>query len=166
MSSTSLRRDDRQWFYLGIRHLRIASRLLRMKFVDAAVFHSYHGYECILSALIAAKGYPVPPDGWTKLTLPTGKTVRAYPSPLGTIQDHNSHKARVVLFDELADRSKPYFAHHQSLKTFLTYQIRLDSLYYDPTINKLPQQRYSESFAQGLLPNLQQFTREVRVDVS
>lgn len=44
------------------------------EFADGAIFHTYHAYECVLSAFIAAHNYPVPPEGWTKLTSPSGKS--------------------------------------------------------------------------------------------
>lgn len=156
--------NDRPWYYLALRHLRMASRLLRAEFADGAVFHIYHAYECVLSALIAAKGYPVPPDGWTKLKLPSGKTVHAYPSPQGGIQDHSAHKARIVFFDQVADRTKPYYTSHSRLRTFLTFQDRLDALYYNAARNHLPQQRYQPSFATGLLSAVWEFAQEVRND--
>ncbi len=102
-------REDRKWYYLGLRHLRMAFRLMRSGYADGAVFHAYHGYEWVLSALIAAKGYPVPPEGWTTLRLPTGRVLQAYPSPQGMIPDHNAHKARIVFFDQLADRTESYY---------------------------------------------------------
>jgi hypothetical protein len=158
-------REDRRWYYLALRHLRMGRRLLRSGFADGAAFHGYHCYECLLSAVIAAKGYPVPPEGWTKLELPTGRTIEAYPSPSGSIQERNAHKARIVFFDELADPGRRYFALHRLLRTFLTYQDRLDALYYDPGTDRLPQDRYSAAYAVGLLSTLWQFAREVRSEI-
>jgi hypothetical protein len=112
-------REDRKWFYLGLRHLRMAHRLLKVGFADGAVFHAYHGFECLLSAVIAAKGYRVPPEGWGTLQLPSGLSVQAYRSPRGMIRDHNAHKARIVLFDELADHERAYFGAYNHLRTFL-----------------------------------------------
>jgi HEPN domain-containing protein len=60
----------RKWYGLALRHLRMASRLLDSGFADGTVFHAYHAYGCVLSALIAAKGYPVPPDGKTQTISP------------------------------------------------------------------------------------------------
>jgi hypothetical protein len=118
-------RADRKWYSLALRHLRMARRLLRSGFADGAAFHGYHCYECLLSALIAAKGYPVPPEGWTRLELPSGRVIEAHPSPSGSIQERNAHKARIVFFDELADLGRRYLALHRLLRTFLTYQDRL-----------------------------------------
>lgn len=73
----------RKWYGLALRHLRMASRLLDSGFSDGAIFHAYHAYECVLSAFITAHNYPVPPEGWTKLTSPSGKSILAYPSPRG-----------------------------------------------------------------------------------
>ena len=140
----------------------MATRLSRDGFADGAVFHAYHAYECVISAFIAANGYPVPPEGWNSLHLPSGKMVKAFAPPHGAIQDRNAHKARIVFFDQLSDPTKPYFATHQRLRTFITYQDRLDALYYDPVSNWLPHQRYPMLFAAGLLPVVAQFAREVR----
>ncbi|MGH2616391.1 MAG: hypothetical protein ACRDJC_14200 [Thermomicrobiales bacterium] len=159
-------REERKWYYLGLRHLRMSHRSLRSGFADGAVFHAYHGFECLLSAVIAAKGYPVPPEGWTSLRLPSGKTVQAYPSPLGMIQDHNAHKARLVFFDQLADRTELYYRDYRRLRTFLVYQDRLDSLYYDATLNRLPEDQYSASFADELLRMLNQFARGARIKIA
>jgi hypothetical protein len=158
-------REDRKWYYLGLRHLRMSIRLLKSGFADGAVFHAYHAYECLLSAFIAAKGYPVPPEGWTSLRLPSGTTVRAYPSPLGMIQDHNAHKARLVFFDQLADRTAAYYSAHRLLRTFFTYQDRLDALYYDPALDQLPEEQFAASFAAELLPTVWRFAREVRTEI-
>jgi hypothetical protein len=141
----------------------MATRLLRSGFADGAVFHAYHAYECVLSAFIAANGYPVPPEGWTSLSLPSGKIIKAYPLPGGVIQDRNAHKARIVFFDQLADSTKGYYATHQLLRTFITYQDRLDALYYDPASKRLPHQRYLMPFTSGLLPVVERFAREVRM---
>jgi len=69
----------RKWYGLALRHLRMASRLLDSGFADGATFHAYHAYECVLSSFIAAHGYLVPPEGWTKITRPSGKAVLVYP---------------------------------------------------------------------------------------
>lgn len=141
----------------------MASRLLRDGFADGAVFHAYHAYECVLSAFIAANGYPVPPEGWTSLPLPSGKTVKAYGPPGGMIQDRSAHKARIVFFDQLADPTKPYHATHQRLRRIITLQDRNDALYYDPNSDRHPHHLYRSAFASGLLPLMTQFAREVRL---
>lgn len=151
----------RKWYGLAQRHLRMATRLLRRGFADGATFHTYHAFECILSAHIAASGYDVPPQGWTKLNTPSGKTVKAYPSPGGGIQEKAAHKARLVFFDEVADRTKPYFATYSTLSRFLTVAARNDALYYDATSDLLPQQRYPPAQVTGLLPMVRRFAREV-----
>lgn len=140
----------------------MASRLLSDGFADGAVFHAYHAYECVLSAFIAAKGYPVPPEGWTSLRLPSGKTVKAYQLPHGMIQDRSAHKARIVFFDQLADPTKPYHATHQRLRRIITLQDRNDALYYDPSSDRLPHEQFQSAFANGLLPVVAQFARGVR----
>ena len=159
-------RDDRKWFYLGLRHLRMAFRLLRSGFADGAVFHAYHCYECLLSAVIAANGYPVPPEGWTRIALATGVIVEAYRSPEGFVQDRNAHRARIILFDQLVDQTRPYRADHQLLRTYLRYQVRLDALYYDPSRAQLPEDAYTAKYAVGVTSLLLRFSREVRKEIA
>lgn len=144
----------------------MASLLLRAGFADGSVFHAYHAYECALSSLIAAKRYPVPPAGWTRLRLPSGRTIEAYPSPRGGIPDRSAHKARIVFFDQLADRTRPYYTTHTRLRRFLTVQDRLGALYYDAVTDRLPEQRYRAAFATGLLTEVHRFVREVRVEIA
>lgn len=155
----------RKWFYLGLRHLRMCRRLLKSGFPDGAVFHAYHGFECILSALIAAKGYPVPPEGWTALRLPTGETIQAYPSPLGAIRGRNAHTARLVFFDQLANRALPYYRTYRRLRTLLSSSDRLSALYFDAAQDLLPEDRFSASDATELLEALTLFAREARVEI-
>jgi len=155
----------RKWFRLAVRHLRIANRLLETGFTDGTAFHVYHSYECILSALIAAHGYPVPPQGWIKIKDTSGKTIRFYSLPNGRIQEGSAHKARIILFDQLADHTKPYFAAHNALSRFLGVAMRNDALYYDAVRNLLPQQRYSRTFISGLLPRVRQFVGQVWDDI-
>ena len=78
----------RKWFALAQRHRRMAERLLRSGFADGAVFHAYHAYECVVSALIAAHGVPVPA----------------------------SHVGRFALFARLRDATKPYAATQRHLR--------------------------------------------------
>ncbi len=151
----------RKWYGLAQRHLRMAIRLLRWGFADGAAFHAYHAFECILSAHIAASGYEVPPEGWTILNAPSGKTIKAYPSPGGGIQDRSAHKARLIFFDQVADRTKPYFATYSILSRFLTVAARNDALYYDASSDLLPQQQYPHAQVSGLLPLVRRFAREV-----
>lgn len=151
----------RKWFGLALRHLRMASRLLDSGFADGCVFHAYHAYECVLSALIAAKGYPVPPDGKTLMVSPRGKKVFGYPSPQGIVPNQGTHKARQIFFMELADMSKPYFARHSELSRYVTLDDRMDSLYYDTARDQLPHQVYNRDFAVEILPQIHLFAREV-----
>src|SRR5947207_941429 len=102
-SGSSRAAAKRAWYGLALRHLRMAALLLRSGYADGAAFHNYHAYECCLSALIAARGFDVPPEGWTRLVTPAGPVVQAYPSPGGGIQERSAHKARLLFFNELAD---------------------------------------------------------------
>lgn len=162
MTTAAIVRPDekRKWYGLALRHIRMALRLLDAGFADGAIFHAYHAYECVLSSFIAANGYPVPPEGWTKLLSPKG-TIWFYPSPRGGIQDRSAHKARLIFFNELADSSKPYFARHRTLSRYLTLSVRMDSLYYDAVRDLLPHEAYSHSFAFNLIPEVHLFAREV-----
>ncbi len=157
--------EKRKWYGLALRHLRMARRLLQSGFVDGAVFHIYHGYECVLSAMIAANGYAVPPEGLTTIKSPAGKSVRFYPSPSGRIQELSAHKARLVFFSQLADNTKPYFVTHGSLSRFLSTDLRNDALYYDVGRDRLPHEAYSRSLASGLFPRVHQFARQVWRDI-
>jgi hypothetical protein len=150
----------RKWYGLALRHLRMAARLLRLGFADGAAFHAYHAYECVLSAFIAAHDFAVPPEGWTRLLSPSGRLVGAYPSPSGGITDRSAHVARIVFFDELADRTKPYYATHVRLSNFLGVDARNAALYYDANRDLLPHQQYSAMLVAGLLPVVRQFARE------
>lgn len=151
----------RKWYGLALRHLRMAMRLLDSGFSDGAVFHTYHAYECVLSAFIAANGCSVPPEGRIPLTTPAGKTIFAYPSPKGNIPDRGTHKARQMFFAKLADSTKPYYTVHLSLGRYLTLDDRMDSLYYDANRNRLPHELYQLSFADNLILEVHLFAREV-----
>ncbi len=108
--------EKRKWYELALRHRRMSNHLVRRGFADGAVFHAYHAYECVLSALIAANGYAVPPNGWTTFKPPHGKTIHYYPSPAGGITERPAHGARLLFFDQLADRTKPYYRTHMILR--------------------------------------------------
>ncbi len=158
---STLPNPKRKWYGLALRHLRMASRLLDFGFADGTVFHAYHAYECVLSALIAANGYPVPPDGKTQMVSPKGNKVFGYPSPLGNFHQQGTHKVRQIFFMELADKGKPYYAQHLVLSRFITLNDRMDSLYYDTTRDQLPHQAYNQNFAVGIIPQIHLFAREV-----
>lgn len=139
----------------------MARELLALNFTDGSVFHAYHAYECVLSALIASEGLPVPPEGATQITLPHGKTVKGFLSPSGTGHELSTHKARILFFNDLADKTKPYFKTHNILSRFVTVQARNDALYYDTLHDRLPHQAYNELFASQMLSDIRQFANEV-----
>lgn len=149
-------RPDRRWYELSLRHLRMSSRLLRLGFADGSCFHTYHGFECGVSALIAAKGWPVPPVG--RQFSPRRRVY--YNGPSGQIFEPSTHKIRLILFDEVADRSKPYYATFAILKRILTNPMRNDTLYYDPVNDLVPRQQFNESFALGLYQQVRQWVRK------
>lgn len=60
----------------------------------------------------------------------------------------------------------PYATCHFELSAFLTYETRLDSLYYESARDRLPENRFSPSFASELLSMLEQFARELRPEIS
>lgn len=125
-ASATLPDPKRRWYGLAQRHLRMASRLLRAGFPDGAFFHAYHAYERIVCAFIAAQGIPVPPEGATILTTPRGKKV--YLTPRRGLQEPSVHRARLLFFAELADRSKSYARTHAILSRFMTVNNRNDAL--------------------------------------
>ena len=153
--------EKRKWYGLALRHIRMASRLLEMGFSDGAIFHTYHAYECVLSSFISANGYPVPPEGLTKLTSPKGKPISCYPSPGGSITEPSAHKARLKFFDELANPTSPYTARYKTLKRYLILDVRMDSLYYDVRNDLLPHEAYPHSFAIHIIPEVHSFARDV-----
>ena len=150
----------RKWFELALRHLRVAWRLRRQGFADVAVFHVYHAYECTMSALIAARGYPVPPSGRIQPIPPKGP--RFYQLPLGgTVPDAvGAHSARLTIFSELAMPGSKYTAIHQRLRQFLP-QTRNDALYYNPAAGRMPADLFGTKFFDGVFPDVREFAREV-----
>ncbi len=112
-------------------------------------------------ACIAASGHEVPPAGWTKIKNASGKTIQFYPSPSGGVFDRAAHKARIILFGEVADRVDPYFRIYSQLSRFLTIEARNDALYYKASVDQLPYELYPASFPTGLLPVVEQFVHQV-----
>jgi hypothetical protein len=150
----------RKWYELTLRHLRMSLRLLRAGFPDGAYFHAYHAYECAVSALIAARGYNVPPEGKVK-----GKP-GYYPAPAGHIPANQStHQIKLLMFDKLADRSKPYFSIHSKLKSFMPVNARMTALYYDATSNRMPHDIHKYTDALAAYHEVRIFAREVWKDI-
>jgi HEPN domain-containing protein len=110
----------------------MAERLRRSGFFDGAAFHAFHAFECIASALIAARGEPVPPN----------------------------HARRFRLFSQLRDASSPYAATYASLD-LLTVPMRNASLYLDEQSGRLPSDLFHATFVDYVLPLVLQFSREV-----
>ncbi len=140
----------------------MARRLLQAGFVDGAVFHSYHAFECVLSAYIARSGYNVPPEG---RIAQQGKGRLHYPSPSGGFDDPGAHKARLKLFGELGDPSKPYYSRYRAMMRYLSVDFRNKALYYDRTRRRLPQHEYTANFATLFLQEVHDFAREVRSEI-
>jgi len=154
-------RQDRKWYELSLRHLRMSSRLLEV-FPDGSVFHTYHAFECAVAAVIAAKGWPIPPQGSTVIYAPRRIV---YHGPRGQLNEQSSHKAKLELFDQVADRTKPYYATFSTLKRYLTNPLRNDTLYYDSNNDLLPRQRFSRVQASGLYQQVRNWVKEVRVEI-
>src|SRR6266542_5468079 len=108
-------RQDRKWYELSQRHLQMSECLLTGHFPDGSCFHTYHAFECAMSAVIAAKGWRVPPDGRTY----GPRRMVYYHGPSGQINEPSTHKVRLILFDQVADKSKSYYSTFSTLKTFL-----------------------------------------------
>lgn len=153
--------EDREWYGLAIRHLRMAWRLDRDGFYDGAAFHTYHAFECFVSAFIAAKGYRVPPDGVVHAKGPSGKRQVHYPSPRGPIKEGSTHRARLLIFDSLADKTQGYYQDFASLKRFLS-PMRNDSLYYDSMLNQSPVTRFTAMTLLGAGNTVLRFGRGLR----
>jgi len=137
MVSSGTVRADRKWHSIAVRHLSMASELLRKGFDDGAFFHCYHAYECALSAVIANAGYPVPPDARRFTTASPRQSY--YSAPKGPMSgNQSSHLAKLALFEQVAKRSTPYYQRHLILKTLVKPVARNDSLYYDSRLDRLP----------------------------
>lgn len=152
--------EARKWFQLGVRHLGIASSLVGT-FPDGSAFHTYHAFECAISAVIAAKGCGVPPDG--KKFGP--KRLVYYQGPSGQIREPSTHKVRLILFDQLADKSKPYYGTFSTLKRILTNRLRSDTLYYDHAKDLLPEQQFDEPRAKALYEQVEKWIEDVRGEI-
>lgn len=114
----------------------MAERLRRAGFFDGAVFHTYHAYECVVSALIASHGNPVPPN----------------------------HARRFVLFTVLRDPTRPYAATQAQLNV-LTLRTRNASLYLNETTGLLPSDLFKAADVDRVLPLVHRFSREVWTEI-
>ena len=154
-------REKRKWFLLSLRHLRIARLLLENGFADACVFHAYHAYEGVLSALIAQRGYDVPPQGATKVVFKSGPPKKVFLSPTDSDYEFSTHKARILYFNKLADKNMTYWNTHDILQRIATVDARNNALYYDPQNDRLPFEQYDPNFATQLLEHVRRFAAEV-----
>lgn len=153
-------RQDLKWYELSQRHLQISECLLTGRFADGSCFHTYHAFECAVGAIIIAKGYLVPPDGKTY----GPRRMIYYQGPSGQINEPSTHKVRLILFDQVADRTKPYYTTFSTLKTFLP-PLRNQTLYYDRVRNLLPEQQFNESRAKALYEQVKKWVEDVRGDI-
>lgn len=154
----------RKWYGLALRHLRIASILLRKGFPDAAYFHIYHAFECAISSVIASKNFPVPPDG-KKIIYMGKKRLIQYTASKGQITEPSTHKARFLLFDDLADHSKSYYTAYSILSRFLTNDDRNASLYFDHKTYLLPHEQYNHSHVEPLYRDVREFVKGCREEL-
>lgn len=109
----------------------MAVRLLRSNFLDGAVFHAYHAFECVVSAAIAAEGVAVPP----------------------------SHSGRLALFNQIHDQTASFAPTYQRL-SYILARTRNEALYFDEVKDIFPGDRFSQAFVDDLLPLVDQFARE------
>lgn len=56
--------DKTIWLNLASRHLQMAGNLKHAGLYDGALFHTYHAFECLIAAGLAARGYD--PAKWPK----------------------------------------------------------------------------------------------------
>jgi len=70
-----------------------------------------------------------------------------------------------MLFDELSNKSHPYYSIHQQLKRTLSMQARNTALYYDPKLDRLPQRAYKTKDAQQALQQVRAFARALWSDI-
>lgn len=126
----------RRWYALAQRHRRMAERVRRDGFIDGTVFHAYHAYECSISALIAARGHPVP----------------------------ISHRGRLALYERLRHGTSPSTATANRLAR-LTIQTRNASLYYDESEDGMPSERFDVAYADRILPIVHRFAREIWAEI-
>jgi len=122
----------RRWYALGQRHRRMAELLRRWRFFDGVVFHAYHGYECAISAYLAAAGIDVPP----------------------------SHNTRLNMFEAVLDRSGPTAEAYQQLDFFLV-PVRNQALYYQANRDLLPADRFDAVYVDLVMPLVHAFARSV-----
>jgi hypothetical protein len=155
--------QERKWFELSLRHLRMSSRLRRHGFADGSVFHTYHAFECAVGAVIAKKGWPVPPDGATVVYAP--RRMSYYSGPGGQLTEQSTHKAKLELFGQIGDTSKPYYSTFAVLKRFLTNRLRNNSLYYDSRNDILPKQQFTNSQALGFYQQVHSWVKEVKEEI-
>ncbi|MDP9363400.1 MAG: hypothetical protein M3Q10_04065 [Chloroflexota bacterium] len=92
------------------------------------MFHAYHGYECAISAYLAAAGIDVPP----------------------------SHSTRLIRFENLLDRYGPTGEAYQQLDFFLVL-VRNQTLYYQPEWDLSPVDRFHAEYIALVMPLVHAF---------
>jgi HEPN domain-containing protein len=144
-----------KWLRLAVRHLRMAVRLSEKGLYDGASFHTYHSFECSASAFLAFKDSSIPPDG-RMIKRVGGKKIRYYPSPLGDITDQSTHKVKILIFKDLADKTSSYYAKYMTMSRF-SNNLRNSTLYYNSATRKLPSNLFSKTDASDLFRDAKSF---------
>jgi hypothetical protein len=85
---------------------------------------------------------------------------KVFRTPSGQ-SEPSTHKARILIFNNLADHTKPYFAIHSRLGRIATVQARNDALYYDPMLGQLPEEKYDNHFAGALVFEVRALAQEI-----
>lgn len=153
-----------KWLRLAVRHLRMAVKLSEKGLHDGALFHTYHAFECTASAFLAFKGNPVPPEGrMTKRV--NGKNIKYYPSASRHITDQSTHKVKVIIFGDLADKTSNYYAQYMSMSRF-NNRLRNATLYYDSSTDKLPSDSFSKIDATDLFQDAKLFFELISNELS
>lgn len=163
IKSTSHPEKDK-WLRLAVRHLRMAVKLYDKGLADGASFHSYHAFECTASAFLAFKGSPVPPEGKAKTKI-KGKWVRHYSSPRGPITEQSTHKAKILIFEDLADKTSTYYSHYMTMSRF-SNTLRNATLYYDSITNKMPSEVFSKPDAADLFKDAKLFFELISIELN
>jgi hypothetical protein len=113
------------WLNLTRRHLRMARRLGEAALYDGAVFHTYHAFECFVSAALASRGHDPakPPTGYR--TGSAGR-VSSHVAILNWFQDE--YRGQAVASDSSALRV--YLCGLTGRATTAEHDLRNSCLYY------------------------------------
>lgn len=92
--------------------------------------------------------------------------IQYYVNPSGKkLEELSTHKVRFILFEDLADHSKPFYIRYATLKRFLTNDARNNALYYDDKTDRWPHEQFTHSYVASLYNEVRGFVREVKGEV-